>query len=170
MCLHEKFLLALVDNELTREDISEKNGFIGLYIGDINRPYLDKHIFLMYSADNVQAGAVDVLKRLQTYKNYYNRYFIKIKGKPYVLYAFIKMNKDIEKVIQGKILTSLDLDSLKRVFKFWDFEDKDVNDYIFFRNEYVIPTFSEVPEEDYKPKLKLVYNEKTRSSHFEIAG
>ena len=42
-----KTIIPLIDDDLTLEDFSESTGFEAVYYEDINRPYLDNHIFII---------------------------------------------------------------------------------------------------------------------------
>lgn len=173
MCLQEKMLLALIDDKITKEDISENFGFVGLYIGDINRPFLDNHIFLLYEIGEHLEGAVDVHRKLKQCKNLYNRYSLKINGKYYYSYCFTISNKEIRQIINKKILFNFNDKTHLKIYKFWSFDDDDINYYTLHQNDllqYKEPNFKIIPEEDYRPKVKLVYNEKTHASHFESVG
>ena len=47
-----KFILPLLSDKLTLDDISIDAGFCGLATKDINRPYLDNHILVYFEYSN----------------------------------------------------------------------------------------------------------------------
>ena len=44
------YILPLIDDSITLDDISINSGFINAYTEDINRPYLEDKVFLLYDS------------------------------------------------------------------------------------------------------------------------
>ena len=46
--LTTKLIIPLLDDNIVLEDVSEESGFVNAYTDDINKPFYDNHIFLLY--------------------------------------------------------------------------------------------------------------------------
>ena len=84
-----KLIIPLLDKNLTLEDISPEAGFIDVFSEDINKPYLDNHIFLLYDLTNTSAKAYSRNKKLESSKKLYDKYIITISGNEFIVYVFI---------------------------------------------------------------------------------
>ena len=56
-------IIPLIDESFTTDDFSKEAGFIDAFDTDINKPYLDNHIFLMYDP-NVKTRILEAVKAL----------------------------------------------------------------------------------------------------------
>ena len=60
-----KLIIPLLDDNITREDVSPNSGFVGIYTEDINKPYLDNHIFLLYDSE---VNTIEAMNRHKKFK------------------------------------------------------------------------------------------------------
>ena len=174
MSRHFKAIIPLLGESITMDDIDTKKGFRGMFSYDINRPYLDNHVFLVYS--RVTTGtSIERDKRLKSLFCFYNRKVIKIKGISFLCYCFVCYKPSIKAILSNKWCIS-DSDKL-RIFKFWDFTDDSINDYmlhpsdILFSETYepvVIPEWDYVEEyEDFCLDIPVQENNKTLAARDE---
>ena len=155
MSRHFKTIIPLLGEGITMDDIDTKKGFRGMFSYDINRPYLDNHVFLVYSRTTT-GFSIERDKRLKALSCFYNRKVIHIKGISFLCYCFVCYKPSIKHILSNKWAIP-DYEKLK-IFKFWNFTDDDINDYmlhpsdILFSETYepvVIPEWDkELSEED----------------------
>lgn len=161
MSITDKLIIPLLDNTLTFKDVSPEAGFIALYTEDINRPYLDNHVFLLYDLDNTSADAYNANKKLQSSKYLYNSYNVRIAGHAFKMYVFAIISKAI-KNIKRNAFTFSDAEKM-RIFAFWNFTDKDMNAFLLDPLHLLGVMFvrTVVPEEDYIPSHDALCDEKS---------
>lgn len=158
MSLPYKLIIPLLDDTITEQDLSKDNGFINVYNEDINRPYLDNHIFLLYRYyNNEKEVARD--EKFRKSPCLYNSDIIKINNKLYLLYSFSIVNKTIRNIMNNSFIIPKE-DKIK-ICKFWNFKDKDVIDYIFGYSKNVLFKDSKVPEVDWKPDITDLFKKKS---------
>ena len=152
-----KFIIPLLDSRITLDDISEDVGFCGMATYDPNRPYLDNHIFLIYSMEMTNK-AIAVRKKLASL-DIHNKIDCRIQGNPYRVFCFPIIGKSILNLMSNVI--NLSENELLRVYKFWNFNDSEINKYMV-NNMYIPEFFKElkVPEFDYSPKDFIKFDEK----------
>lgn len=160
MSYHLKFILPLLDNEITVEDLSPKAGFVDAFTDDINRPYLDNHIFLLYVANlNVKESYNRTIK-FKSLKSLYNVIDVRIKGVLCKLYTFCITNPAINYITKNLFMLS-NADKL-RILTFWKSKDTDVNEFFVNNIDTIIHSFnkSSVPEWDYENLYNRIQNKK----------
>lgn len=151
-----KIAIPLLNDKLTLEDIDEKNGFVGAYFDDKNRPSLTNHLFLLYDAECKEKEFANVLYKLNNLDNKYSNKVIHINEKPYFVYTFT-VNKTINHLRDGNIFLS---DKQKQdVLKFWNWKDAWIANNVLLGALYEHPEESTLPEEDYAPDLFDAYKE-----------
>lgn len=158
MSLFEKLILPLLDEKLTKEDISKDYGFVGIYTNDINRPVLDNHTFLMYDLSVNSKYAYERDIRFRQFTNIYNTKIEMIGGKAYCIYAFTNVNPDIKRLFNGE--KPRHINSVVRILSYWRGYDAEVNCAMLTKQPVRIKrTFNQVPEFDYRqgPFEWLVY-------------
>lgn len=131
-----KFLLPFILS--SKSYISKRDtNFVNAYIGDVNRPWLEDKIFLVYKAPLTLNS---VRKGLEQNKYFYSNYWITINSESYEVYTFnIPFEyKKVINLIKDGYVTSIDVSSKKKILDFWS------------RNEYSI--YSEL----YKDNLSLL--------------
>ena len=148
-----KFIIPLLDKRLTLEDISEDVGFCGMATMDINRPYLDNHIFLIYSMEMTNK-AIAVRKKLASLDNLHSKINCRIKGKACRIFCFPIIGNSIIDLMSN-IIAPCEQDLLQ-IYKFWNFNDVEMNKYMV-DNTYLPELFKKttVPEFDYSPEFKF---------------
>lgn len=147
-----KFILPLLSDKLTLDDISLDSGFCGMATKDKNRPYLDNHIFLIYSI-KMTNKAIAVRKKLESL-GIHNKIDCKINGESYRIFCFPIIGKTIP-TLMSNIIGLTDNETLQ-VYKFWKFTDDDINrkmvDITYFPELF---KESIVPEFDYSLDIKF---------------
>jgi len=159
--LHFKLIIPLLDNSITKNNLSTKAGFVDAFSADINRPYLDNHIFLLYAYNVLTNEAFDTYKKLKSAKGLYGVYKFKIKGIPFIMFAFTITNKTIKNIMSGAVALS-DVEKM-RVFAFWNLQDSDINRYMLnstyaWNSKFVNNV---IPEEDYQPDTEIFWDKKS---------
>lgn len=133
----------MIDNSLDLSDIQDET-FVGCYTEDINRPFLDSHVFLLYEWDDKKS--TKVFYKFRDIKSFYGYRIIYIKGKSYIVYTFTS-NFNIRKAESGNIVLG---EALKmRICDFWHFKDDWVTWNVMRGTIACDPPSGTVPEEDY---------------------
>ena len=145
----EKLIAPFIDDSLTTDDFSEDTGFVLMSDEDINRPWLDNHIFLLYKwGDN---KSIKVFYKYKKAKSFYGFKIMYIKGEPYIVYTFTS-NSLINRLKQGvAILRDV---NKQRVLQFWQFKDAWITLNVMRGTITCDPTLSIVPEEDFMPDIQ----------------
>lgn len=161
MSLQFKLIIPLLDEQITRKDISPAAGFIDAYSEDINRPYLDNHIFLLYASSVLTNESFETEKKLSSSKNLYGKYKIYIGNTYFILFAFTIINRSIKDIMNNACALS-NTDKM-RVITFWGLTDADVNRYMLNPLYVMYSKFvnNVIPEEDYKPEFKVYWDKKS---------
>lgn len=150
MSYHLKFIVPLLDDEITIDDLTPEAGFVDAYTDDINRPYLDNHIFLLYIANLNSKPSYNRTMKFKNLKSLYNVVDVRIKGTLCKVYAFCITDPAI-KYITKNLFALSDSDKLK-ILKFWKTTDDDVNEFFVKNIDIVNHSFNRtsVPEWDYE--------------------
>ncbi len=159
-----KLAIPLLGNGIEYEDINENKGFVGGYFIDNNRPYLDRHLFLLYRTTTDKVGDVSVHYKLREFNNLYSWKVIHIKGIAYTLYTFT-CTKAQNHLRDGRVLLSLK--NKTDVLNFWQSRDAWISNNVLLGTLYVEPDNRSVPEEDYYPEedwLSKIKGELLKSS------
>lgn len=161
MSIHFKLIVPLLDSIITKDDLSEKTGFIGAYSKDINRPYLDNHVFLLYAYNVLTNEAFKTWNKLRSSKNLYSVYKFKVKGVPFIMFAFTIIGKSIKNIMNDS--PALSKEERMRIISFWNLQDVDINEYMLNPLYVIYSKFvnNVVPEEDYEPEVETFWNEKS---------
>ena len=141
-----KMIIPLLSDCFKKEDFTEEAGFVDAFSEDINRPYLDNHIFLMYKFDTKEStwfrnkrfeesGVIQSSKTMCTNNTCYTVYAIPI------------VNSEVKRIQKGLNISKYN-DKMK-VVKFWNFEEGDVNAQMFKPNATFNHEHKIIPEEDY---------------------
>ena len=143
-------IVPLIDEGICEEDLSEDAGFVDAFTYDKNRPYLDKHCFLMYkNTGTIQS--LNTKKKLSSLPTYYNKRFVKIKGEHYTVFTFVILNKDIEQLKKGCLFK--DTKSQVRILNFWSTKSDDLANQVLLSNfRFGYPINNVLPEIDYEPR------------------
>ena len=153
-----KLIIPLLDDSFSREDFTEEAGFVDAFTEDINRPYIENCIFLMYKADTYTNKAVDTMHKMSESKYLYNFRIIFINGVGYRLYAISIVNEGVRRLLKGLRISNY-TDTMK-VIKFWEYKEGDVNTYAFNPTAVIGNIPCSVPEEDYRMTAKETRQQK----------
>ena len=82
------YILPLIDDSITLDDISINSGFINAYTEDINRPYLEDKVFLLYDSKVNTAESMNRFRKFRDLDTLYNMKYIQINKHPYTVYCF----------------------------------------------------------------------------------
>ena len=138
-----KAIIPLIDENISLDDIQDDT-FVDCYLEDINRPFLDNHVFLMYKWEDIKSSKV--FYKFRDIKSFYGYKIIYIEGKCYIIYTF-SSNINIRRLQNGRILLG---NILKlRILRFWQFTDKWVTFNIMRGTVICDPPNNILPEEDY---------------------
>lgn len=151
--IHLKMIIPLLGWGLKLEDIDQSKGFRGVFSYDINRPSLDNHIFLLYSRKTT-AFSIDRDARLKSLPSFYSRREVRIKGITFLCYTFVISNPNIRKIKDNCFGSLTDFEKM-RIFKFWNFTDDDINNFMLhpIDIDVKVEQFEQkvIPEWDYVP-------------------
>lgn len=151
MSLQYKLIIPLLDEHITLEDLSLTVGFMNAYTEDINHPYMDNHIFLLYSNEIMTSKSIECQKKLAKLSTLYSRRNLRIKGHSYCSFAFPAHSKTINQLKHG--IGYLTTEEKCRINKFWKGTDDEVSNYLMDNDNFLsFESVSHViPEEDYVP-------------------
>lgn len=148
MNVQMKMIIPLLDENLSPDLFTAEAGFINAYNLDINRPYLDNHIFLMYDADLSYPGNHRRNEKMMKLKNLYNRIMIRINGILVMIYTFCINKFGIRQILKGSI--SLSDNEKYDILQFWN-KDIDVCMALATNKSFDEISNAIVPEQDYNP-------------------
>lgn len=155
MSLTLKLMIPLISDNITVDDLSEECGFVNAFTNDINKPYLDNHVFLMYEWDTNSHKKFKRYMKLKKDKNIHSCMKYIINGKKYLIYVYCLKGKEITE-LKSNYITFTGQKKLK-IIDFWRTKDKDIN-------EYALSPFINYTEykASYVPEIDYTENKKTR--------
>lgn len=141
------FILPLMfDN---KDILFSKYGFVNAFLEDINRPWLDNHIFILYKTCSISSSIEDDMKKN---KYYYDTYQIVIDNQFYNEYVFIippeiKITVDSFKQFSYNVLSA---ENKMKILKFWNcFDFEHIYKLLHDDNEFhALEGIETIPEED----------------------
>ena len=108
-----KVLIPLLGENMMLEDISEDVGFYDAYTSNIDKPYLDSHIFLVYSNLCHTDERWYTNRKIKGLSTYYGSDTIYIKNKPFTVYILkVIPKKYLDTFLQYCDITREQLDSI----------------------------------------------------------
>ena len=147
MSTFEKTIIPLISPELKLSDFKEDTGFVGAYVEDVDRPFLDNHVFLLYKWDDNIKNRTLIFYKFRELNSFYSYRIIYINGKCMIVYTFIS-NRDINHLKRGgNIIGDV---SKQRILQFWQFTDSWITLNVTRGTVASTPT-SPLPLEDYMP-------------------
>ena len=146
-----KTIIPFIDNNLSLDDFSENEGFVGVYYEDINRPYLDNHIFLMYNWDDKKS--TKVFFKFKNIPSFYGYKIIYLSKKAYIVYTFTS-NMLINRLKNGTCILR-DVNK-QRILQFWQFKDAWVTLNTLRGTIVCDPPKDILPEEDFMPDEETI--------------
>ncbi len=147
-----KLMLPLTKYPITMDMVSEETGFINAFTYDMNNPWLENRIFLMYEFDmstRKKAIRFEKMKRLGLCSNIY-----KIKNKLYQIYTLPYTNEDLITSERIGYMCIDEPDSKYKILSFWKNTQDDVTDFILGTKKQQKFDKTSVPEKDYDEKEK----------------
>ena len=146
MITHKKLIVPLLDGGFTSDLFTPKAGFVDLYTDDINSPWLDNHVFLLYLADLSDIDNYKRHEKMLQMKNLCCYRYVRIQGVLLLEYAFCRVTNSIRQLLKGRnILTD---NEKYDILQFWD------NDHAvcmaISTNMSFDPCNAVVPEQDYR--------------------
>ena len=148
MSLHTKLMIPLLDPTFSKEDLSKDAGFVDVFTKNINRPYLDKNIFFLYKANDLTPQSEVVFAKFRKSPSFVGFENIRVDNKPYRLYTFSITGNSLNK-LYTKHLKPSSIDDLVTILKYWNVDDKEINNCILGTFPYVDADETSVPEQDY---------------------
>lgn len=148
-----KLIIPLLDDNITKEDVSDEAKFVDGFLLDRNRPTLDNHVFLMYKCDISTTTALDRNDKFKDLQSLYSSKVFYFNQIPYKIYTFPRVNPAIRRILSGEA-PRLYKDA-SRILKFWKGEDEDVNRILLYGLEELIKRVDKesmnatLPEKDY---------------------
>ena len=157
MSLLYKLIIPFLDENITKEDISPEAGFVDAYCRDINRPYLEHFIFLLYDAQiNTKEAHLREIKFSKLKTIHSKKIYVK-DNHYYYVYAFPIINPAIDNLLLGIRPTTIESNIV--LVKFYGIEDVDIINYLFKGSTWGNLN-STLPEEDYVPTISDIRNMK----------
>lgn len=147
-------ILALLfnDKDLSKGEI-KINGFLDVFFDDIERPYLDNHVFIMYDTNKVDGDYVRLLSKIENMPNYYSSYNIMISGVWYKVFCFTlnpKYKKEFDLLKKGKLTSIKSL--TKSTILEYNFDE--IADLSIFMSEDIPELEKIIPEQDFIPEME----------------
>lgn len=114
------YIVPLIDDNITQEDLTEESGFVNAFTTDKNRPSLEDKVFLLYDSKVNTVNSMNTHRKLSNLDTLHNTIYITIDKKHYTVYCInrIKYKKDIHNLISsGKTYS---LDASLEINRFWN--------------------------------------------------
>ena len=150
-------MIPLLDDNITLDDISSESGYIGAYTEDINRPYLEDKIFLLYDTSVNTEKALNRYLKFKNLGTLHNTKYVKIKNKSYIIYCFNnpKYTKDIRNL--SKIGKTATVKAALEISRFWqNVPLPELSNRLFLHYYRLGESIKAVsPEEDYYSYLDI---------------
>lgn len=91
------YIVPLIDDNITLTDLSVESGFVNAYTEDIDRPYLEDKVFLLYDSSVNTKESLARSKKFSQLDTIHHKKYLKINKKHYTLYCFnlVKYKRDI---------------------------------------------------------------------------
>lgn len=145
------FIVPLLDDNITLRDLSEESGFVNAYTSDINRPYLEDKVFLMYNSRTNTKEALERFLKFRELDTLYNTRYITIDKVHYIVYCFTspKYKKAINSLKESGKTNNVEASNL--ISQFWNnVPVPDLTNRLFFSQyKFGECITAELPEEDY---------------------
>lgn len=149
-----KLVIPLLDDNITLDDISFESGFVNAYTDDINRPYMDNHIFLLYDSSFNTIESLNRYLKFRELETIHSSRYIMINKKHYILYSFSRSNNvsAINSIIRGSGTTAVN--AKLDIYNFWKPVPSESYNHEIFLPQYRFcdPAIATLAEEDYYPE------------------
>lgn len=137
--------VCLLDDKITYNDIGPESGLVDAYFYDMDRPFLDNHMFLMYDPHAKGKYVSAAICKMKTLNSFYNSRVIHVNKKPYFVYAYT-INPTIKKLKKGAVICS-NAQKL-RMIDFWRGKDIWIVNNVFGGTKVIDKDDSSVPLDD----------------------
>lgn len=127
MQLQFKIIIPLIDPNISKEDLSPEAGLIDVYSSDINRPWLDHHIFLLYEDKPTKESKHREVHFIHN-SHIWTTKIVTICDKVYTLYTACIQSNELFKFYES--YGHLTFGQRAFLFLFWD--DPEVTDFAEF--------------------------------------
>ena len=159
MSTQMKLIVPLLDNCITKEDLTPESGFVDAYVFDKNRPYIEDCIFLMYDISKPTKETGKHEHRFHNCTNLHSIKVVNIGGKPYKIFAFKMIGKDVKDLYKG--FKPKDYNNVVHILSFWRGYDEDVNKAMLINKpERLSCDWKTIPEYDYLPGPQMGFGKK----------
>lgn len=163
------FLLPLIaDNNrdwsyyLGPDGMDNDSYFINAYSSDINSPFLDNHVLLMFDSKQLVYSNTVNLERARRYRN---KYSMRIDGKFYTILSFEIDEEDIrdKNMVLAGDYSHATADYKARVLSFWPIApDSDIFKELYLSEKIFPPaSLDEIKEKDYLKTREDIMEEMT---------
>ena len=88
MSATDKLIIPLLDDQFTSDLFTDNAGFIDAKYIDINKPYLDNHVFLIYDADLTDIDNFKRHEKMLKMTNLHSYRYARINGLLFLIYTF----------------------------------------------------------------------------------
>lgn len=151
-----KFIVPLLFKNYSRFLSYSNFGFVNAYLTDKNRPYLDKHLFMVYETTSSVTKFKELDDAMRSHPNFYSHYSVKVNGKFYEVYSFLRDVGPYKEEIAELINENYHLiryDTKIKILDFWPFGIKSPeHKYLFNLDDVITPKLELlkeiIPEED----------------------
>lgn len=147
-----KLVLPLVSETFTLKNTFNNKGFIDACDYDINYPYKEDCIFLIYDGLYMATEGKSLhnsFKEMPTFKDWRKSW---INGKYVHIYTFAIINIEAKYITREKTPDINSDKNLFRILRFWK-GDVDILKHVILKEKWNKSKTSSVPEEDYHNKL-----------------
>lgn len=147
------YIVPLIDDNITLRDLSPESGFINAYTSDINRPYLEDKVFLLYDSEVNTKESLERYLKFRALDTIYNIRYITINKHHYIVYCFNNptYRKDISNLrLNGKTYSAK---AKAEIVNFWNNVPVPELTLRLFIEHYRFGDCisAQLPEEDYYP-------------------
>lgn len=140
------FLLPLIDSTTSFSDYT-KAGFINLYTDDINRPYINDKIFLVFNSAKLRSS--NLFSQLKSNSLFYNDYSIRVKGEWCAVLVFIKpINHKYEISVMQKTPQLITYTTKITILNYWQLDINSLMHKALFDGFEIKNFYQHLPEED----------------------
>lgn len=137
--------ICLLDDKITYDDIGPESGLVDAYFYDMDRPFLDNHIFLMYDPECKDKYVSSAIYRMAQMDSFYNKRVIYVMGKPYYIYAYT-LSPTIKKLKNG--IVDCSSKEKTRMVNFWKDNDAWIVNNVFSGTKVIDRDDSILPLDD----------------------
>lgn len=114
-----KIIIPLLDDNITKEDVSKEAGFVGLYTEDIDNPELG-YVYLVYDDTVRTEDSCERAVRFAGFREIVKQYTKIVNSTPLLVYKFW-YRPDIKELMSGTI--RLNANQKIRILQFWGLDD-----------------------------------------------